>query len=194
MTKTLAITAALLLSAGAQATDSYRQFTAGNPDIGSGRISYEGVTAVQPGVGSDIYRYHGGSVLGVEEVPPEETHKYGIVSSSPVDDRVGRVHDIIEKPAPAEAPTNLGVVGRYILSARIFDRLERTEAGAGGEIQLTDAIADLMREEQVLSSRFAGTRYDCGSKLGYLEATVRHALKHPELGEDFRAYLRDLAL
>ncbi|MFP4606309.1 MAG: UTP--glucose-1-phosphate uridylyltransferase GalU [Thiohalospira sp.] len=143
---------------------------------------------------SDIYRYHGGSVLGVEEVPPEETHKYGIVSSTPVDDRVGRVHDIIEKPAPAEAPTNLGVVGRYILSSRIFDRLESTEAGAGGEIQLTDAIADLMREEQVLSYRFAGTRYDCGSKLGYLEATVRHALKHPELGDDFRAYLRDLAL
>ena len=143
---------------------------------------------------ADVYRYHGGSVLGVEEVPPEETDKYGIVSATPVNDRVGRVHDIVEKPAPAEAPTNLGVVGRYILSSRIFDRLERTRAGAGGEIQLTDAIADLMCEEQTLSYRFAGTRYDCGSKMGYLEATVRYALKHPDLGDDFRALLHDLAL
>ncbi|MFO8155342.1 MAG: UTP--glucose-1-phosphate uridylyltransferase GalU [Pseudomonadota bacterium] len=142
----------------------------------------------------DVYQYHGGSVLGVEEVPPDETHKYGIVSSTAVDDRVGRVHGIIEKPKPAEAPTNLGVVGRYILSSRIFDRLEATGRGAGGEIQLTDAIADLMEEEQVLSYRFAGTRYDCGSKLGYLEATVRYALRHHELGDDFREFLREMAL
>ncbi len=142
----------------------------------------------------DVYQYHGGSVLGVEEVPADETHKYGIVSSTAVDERVGRVHGIVEKPKPADAPTNLGVVGRYILSPRIFDRLQATGLGAGGEIQLTDAIAELMEEEQVLSYRFAGTRYDCGSKLGYLEATVRYGLRHHELGDEFRDFLRDLAL
>lgn len=132
------------------------------------------------------------SVLGVEEVPHEETDKYGIVSSTPVDDLLSEVSNIIEKPKPVQAPSNLAVVGRYILTPRIFELLEQTEKGSGGEIQLTDAIAKLLKEEKVMAYRFKAQRYDCGNKLGYLQATVEYALKHPDLGGDFRKYLDSL--
>jgi UTP--glucose-1-phosphate uridylyltransferase len=132
------------------------------------------------------------SLVAVEQVPEDETDRYGIVSVSGEMDPLARVDAIIEKPPPAEAPSNLGVVGRYILEPEIFDALESTKVGAGGEIQLTDAIAKLVSEGGVKAFRFEGKRYDCGSKLGYLEATVELALEHPELGKDFRAFLTAL--
>ncbi|MEN8169035.1 MAG: UTP--glucose-1-phosphate uridylyltransferase GalU [Pseudomonadota bacterium] len=142
----------------------------------------------------DVYEQKQCSVLGVEEVLQSETDKYGIVSISEEEGALARISNIIEKPKPVQAPSNLAVVGRYILTPRIFDLLESTDKGAGGEIQLTDAIAQLLEEEEVCSYRFAGKRYDCGSKLGYLQATVEYALKHEELSEDFRAYLQELEL
>ncbi|TCK18112.1 UDP-glucose pyrophosphorylase [Thiogranum longum] len=136
------------------------------------------------------FEYNRCSVLGVEQVPKEETEKYGIVQSDEVTKGLGRVSSIIEKPSPEDAPTNLAVVGRYILTPRIFNLLETIPKGAGGEIQLTDAIAQLLKEEQVLAYEFEGERFDCGSKQGYLQATVEYALKHPDLSEEFRDYLR----
>lgn len=141
----------------------------------------------------DVYDYHGSSVIAVEEVPKDETDKYGIVSTTRVDNSISRIDAIVEKPAPDVAPSNLAVIGRYILAPRIFELLEKTERGAGGEIQLTDAIAELLNEQQVLAYAFEGKRYDCGSKLGYLQATVDLALKHPELGDDFMQHLKSLA-
>ena len=140
---------------------------------------------------AELYARHGGSVLGVEEVDPSETDKYGICQVEPVDERLGRVRRIVEKPAPEQAPSNLAVVGRYILSPRIFPLLEATPRGAGGEIQLTDAIARLLEEEPVHAYRFEGRRYDCGSRLGYLQATVEYALKHPATAAPFARYLRE---
>lgn len=134
------------------------------------------------------------SILGVERVDAQETDKYGIVKTTEVSPSVGKVELIVEKPAPERAPSNLGVVGRYILTPAIFEKIETTERGAGGEIQLTDAIASLMTDEQVLAYEFEGKRYDCGSKLGYLQATVEHGLMHDELKNDFREYLKNLAL
>ncbi len=136
-----------------------------------------------------VYAEHGCSVLGVEEVAASETDKYGIISGERVGERLSKVTSIVEKPAPDRAPSTLGVVGRYILTPRIFDFLETIGAGAGGEIQLTDAIAALIGVEQVLGYEFDGIRYDCGSKLGYLQATVEYALRHPDLQDSFRAYL-----
>lgn len=138
------------------------------------------------------YEEKGCSVLGVEEVPKSDTDKYGIVS---IDDEQGdsaSITNIIEKPKPVQAPSNLAVVGRYVLTPRIFELLEHTQKGAGGEIQLTDAIANLLEHEKVLAYRFNGKRYDCGSKLGYLQATVEYALKHGELSEAFREYLKGM--
>lgn len=135
------------------------------------------------------FEYNRCSVLGVEEVPPSETDKYGVVKSELITDGLSRVSEIVEKPKPSEAPSNLAVVGRYILTSRIFDLLQETPRGAGGEIQLTDAIAALLKEEQVLAYQFKGTRYDCGSKLGYLMASVEYGLKHEELSEEFSQYL-----
>ena len=132
------------------------------------------------------------SVIGVEEVPREETDKYGIVSTGEQDGDIAPITNIIEKPKPVQAPSNLAVVGRYLLTPRIFELLEHTQSGSGGEIQLTDAIANLLEHEQVLAYRFKGKRYDCGSKLGYLQATVEYALKHPELRESFRTYLSEI--
>ena len=140
----------------------------------------------------DVYQYQGRSVLGVERVPQEETNKYGVVDATPMHDRVYKVNSIVEKPKPAEAPSNLAVVGRYILTPAIFDKLKQTGRGAGGEIQLTDAIADLLKDEQVLCYEFEGKRYDCGSKIGYMQATVEYGLKHPELSKEFRNYLEEL--
>ncbi|MDR0633706.1 MAG: UTP--glucose-1-phosphate uridylyltransferase GalU [Azoarcus sp.] len=136
-----------------------------------------------------VYGYHRCSVLGTMNVPREETRQYGIVSTERQEGKVQRVTGIIEKPSPQEAPTTQAVVGRYILTARIFDHLLALEPGAGGELQLTDAIAALLREEAVLSYQFDGTRYDCGDKLGYLKATVELGLRHPEIGKAFNAYL-----
>ncbi len=140
------------------------------------------------------YQHHQCSVLGVEEVPKSETDKYGIVSVTEEDGRLATITNIIEKPKPVQAPSNLAVVGRYVLVPRIFELLETTQSGAGGEIQLTDAIAKLLEEQRVLSYHFDGKRYDCGSKLGYLQATVEYALQHTELSEQFRQYLKDLQL
>lgn len=141
----------------------------------------------------DTYDYYRCSVLGVQDVPRDETKSYGIVASRPVAERVDQISAIVEKPNPENAPSTLAVVGRYILTPRIFHHLEKVKAGAGGEIQLTDGIASLLAEEQVLAYRYDGVRYDCGSKLGYLEATVAFGLRHPEVGEDFRAYLEAMA-
>ena len=132
------------------------------------------------------------SILGVERVPKSETNKYGIVHPLPFANRLSNVDGIVEKPKPENAPSNLAVVGRYILTSRIFDLLENTPRGAGNEIQLTDGIAALLHEEQVLAYEFSGRRHDCGSKLGYLVATVEYGLRHPELGDQFRDYLREL--
>ena len=139
----------------------------------------------------DMFDRQGCSVLGVEEIPPEQTRQYGIVSFESAGAGVERITAIVEKPEPAAAPSNLAVVGRYVLTPRIFQHLERVIPGAGGEIQLTDAIATLLTEERVLACRFQGTRYDCGSKLGYLQATVAFGRKHPEVGPSFEAYLRE---
>ena len=130
------------------------------------------------------------SMIGVERVPESETYKYGIVKPLSFADRLSNLEGVIEKPKPADAPSNLAVVGRYILTPRIFDLLENTPRGASNEIQLTDAIAQLLLEEQVLAYEFQGRRYDCGSKLDYLIATVEYGLQHPELGERFRYYLQ----
>lgn len=137
-----------------------------------------------------VFSDYGCSLLGVEEVAPSETDKYGIIEAEKLVGRVSEARSIVEKPAPAQAPSTLAVVGRYILTPRIFHFLENLDPGAGGEMQLTDAIAGLMSEEKVLGYEFHGKRYDCGSKLGYLQATVEYALKHPELGDSFRTYLQ----
>ncbi|PKM10564.1 MAG: UTP--glucose-1-phosphate uridylyltransferase [Gammaproteobacteria bacterium HGW-Gammaproteobacteria-3] len=133
------------------------------------------------------------SILGVERVEPSETGSYGIVKTEAFADSVGAVKLIVEKPKPAEAPSNLAVVGRYILTPAIFDKIKTIGKGAGGEIQLTDAIADLLTDEQVLAYEFEGNRYDCGSKLGFLIATVEHGLLHDELKDGFIRYLKTLA-
>lgn len=139
---------------------------------------------------AQVYAKYECSVLGVEEVPRENTRQYGIVQTD--GEEPGAVSAIVEKPSPEDAPSNLAVVGRYILSPRIFHYLATVQAGAGGEIQLTDGIAALMLEEKVLAYRFKGVRYDCGSKLGYLQAMVAYGKKHPEVGAEFTAYLKSL--
>jgi UTP--glucose-1-phosphate uridylyltransferase len=141
---------------------------------------------------ADVYEAKRASVLGVELVPHKDTEKYGIVEVEADKSATSRVRSIIEKPKPAEAPSNLAVVGRYVLTPSIFEHLEKIGRGSGGEIQLTDGIAALMREEAVYAYRFSGKRYDCGSKLGYLQATVEYALGHPSLGRDFRKYLQGM--
>jgi UTP--glucose-1-phosphate uridylyltransferase len=143
---------------------------------------------------AEVYEAKKASVLGVQVIPRQDTDKYGIVEVEADGSPTSRVRSIVEKPKPAVAPSNLAVVGRYVLAPSIFDHLERIGHGAGGEIQLTDGIAALMREEAVYAHRFSGKRYDCGSKLGYLQATVEYALGHPALGKDFRKYLRTLEL
>ncbi|POA99867.1 UTP--glucose-1-phosphate uridylyltransferase [Chromobacterium sinusclupearum] len=134
------------------------------------------------------------SILGVETVAPEDTGSYGIVKATADAHGHQRVEHIVEKPKPEQAPSNLAVVGRYILTPRIFDKLVNTGAGAGGEIQLTDGIAALLKDEAVLALPFKGTRYDCGSKLGYLKATVNYGLKHHEVAGEFAAFLRELKI
>jgi UTP--glucose-1-phosphate uridylyltransferase len=133
---------------------------------------------------------HGGSVIAVETIPPEDTSSYGIVAIDTAND--DRITKIVEKPSPDKAPSNLAVVGRYLLDPAIFDKLETTGRGAGGEIQLTDAIADLLADKAVHAYAFSGDRYDCGSKVGYLKATVAYGLNHPETGAAFKAHLKEI--
>ena len=140
----------------------------------------------------ESYADHGSSILAVQRVEKDETDKYGIVSLESNSDNEGFISGIVEKPAPADAPSTLAVVGRYILNPRIFHFLEKTQKGAGNEIQLTDAIADLLAEEKVFAYPFDGIRYDCGSKLGYLQANVELGMKHPEIGAEFTQYLQNL--
>ena len=139
---------------------------------------------------ADEYAEHGGSVVAVETVPRESTSSYGIVAVDEADR--GRITEIVEKPAPEDAPSNSAVVGRYLLAPEIFDKLERTGRGAGGEIQLTDGIADLMNDSAVYAYSFDGVRYDCGSKVGYLQATVAYGLSHAETADEFRKYLKSI--
>jgi UTP--glucose-1-phosphate uridylyltransferase len=140
------------------------------------------------------YDRHRGSIVGVQTVKQDETDQYGIVTCGPQFGSAFQIRNIVEKPRPAEAPSTLGVVGRYILTPAIFDHLERLTPGAGGELQLTDGISALLRDEQVFASKFRGVRYDCGSKLGYLKATLAYGLTHPEVGADFGRHLDQLAL
>jgi len=140
----------------------------------------------------EVFGRHHSSVLGVQDVPRHLTRQYGIVSSARVNDQLEQVTGIVEKPDPEEAPSTLAVVGRYVLTPRIFHHLQHIGKGAGGEIQLTDGIQALIKEERVLAYRYKGTRYDCGSKIGFLQATVAMGLEHPEVKEEFSAYLESL--
>lgn len=142
----------------------------------------------------DVYEQHQASVIAVERVPKAQTDRYGIVKTGEQQEGAARLSSIVEKPQPEMAPSNLAVVGRYILTPRIFDFLETTRTGSGNEIQLTDAISALLSEEAVYGYEFAGTRYDCGDKLGYLQATLHYGLQHPDVGADFKDYFDSLRL
>jgi UTP--glucose-1-phosphate uridylyltransferase len=141
---------------------------------------------------AEVYDAKRASIVGVEVIQRRDTEKYGIVAVEADKSATSRVRSIVEKPRPSAAPSTLAVVGRYVLTPAIFEHLERIGRGSGGEIQLTDGIAALMREEAIYAYRFTGKRYDCGSKLGYLQATVEYALGHPSLGRDFRKYLQGM--
>jgi UTP--glucose-1-phosphate uridylyltransferase len=134
------------------------------------------------------------SILAVQEVPPEHTQRYGIVAGTQVNERLVNIERIVEKPKPADAPSRLGVAGRYILTPGVFHEIASQKRGVGGEIQLTDGIAGLLRREKVFAYRYEGRRYDCGSKEGFLQANVELALEHPQLGQGFREYMKSLAL
>ena len=139
---------------------------------------------------AQAFAKEGSSLLGVEEVPRDQTQSYGIVTIDRMAGDLARIHSIVEKPRPAEAPSNLAVIGRYVLTPKIFGLLAEISPGAGGEIQLTDAISQLLVHERVLAIRLPGRRFDCGSKIGYLQATVEYGLRHPDIGEDFAHYLK----
>ena len=143
---------------------------------------------------ADAFESLGRSVLAVQEVPEDQVRRYGIVAGAAAGERLISIERIVEKPAPEAAPSRMGVAGRYILTPRIFDEIRNQPPGAGGEIQLTDAIARLMAKERVYAYQYSGKRYDCGSKEGFLEATVELALQHPQVGAQFREYLKGLAL
>jgi UTP--glucose-1-phosphate uridylyltransferase len=134
------------------------------------------------------------SIIAVQEVPAEHTQRYGIVAGTAVSDRMLDITRIVEKPAPADAPSRLGVAGRYILTPGVLHEIANQPRGVGGEIQLTDGIAGLLRREKVFAFRYEGKRYDCGSKEGFLQANVELALAHPQLGPGFRQYLAGLAI
>lgn len=138
----------------------------------------------------ELYEYENASMIAVQEVPREATNQYGIVSVTPYKDGLHRMRGIVEKPLPENAPSTSGVVGRYVLSGKIFSYLEKLGKGSGGEIQLTDGIAQMLLDEPVFAYEFEATRYDCGSKLGYLKASVALGLKHADVGGDFAAFLR----
>jgi len=140
------------------------------------------------------FAQQGRSVIAVQEVPQDQVHKYGIVAGEPAGGPLIRIERIVEKPQAAEAPSRMGVAGRYILTPGVFNEIRNQPRGVGGEIQLTDGIARLMEHEAVYAFQYAGKRYDCGSKEGFLEATVELALQHPQVSEHFRAYLKGLSL
>ena len=150
-----------------------------------------------PGVMAQMaaaFSKQGRSLLAVQEVPQDHTRRYGIVKGEAAGGALVRIDQIVEKPAPEVAPSRMGVAGRYVLTPRVFEEIRNQPRGVGGEIQLTDAIARLMQHETVYAYQYAGKRYDCGSKEGFLEATVELALQHPQVGPQFREYLRELAL
>ncbi|MCK5718890.1 MAG: UTP--glucose-1-phosphate uridylyltransferase GalU [Thiomargarita sp.] len=142
----------------------------------------------------NIYEKQQCSIIAVENVEQEETCKYGIIEPETLYKGVLNIKNIVEKPEPDKSPSTLAVVGRYLLEPTIFECIEKIGKGSGGEIQLTDAIALLLAEEQILACQFQGTRYDCGNKLGYLVATIEYALQHPNLRKDFKEYLTNLSL
>jgi UTP--glucose-1-phosphate uridylyltransferase len=159
------------------------------------------VVSHRPCIGQLIHAYHQthASVVAVMEVPPEETQRYGVIAAEPADEaldhgRLRRVTRLVEKPRPADAPSNLAIIGRYVLTPKIFDKLEQTPRGAGGEIQLTDAIEALMEEQAVYGYVFEGTRYDAGTTMGWLKASVELALQRPDIGNEFRHYLAALEI
>lgn len=138
----------------------------------------------------DVFEKYGSTVLGVQEVAREDISKYGIVDAVPVEDNVYRVRGMVEKPKPEDAPSNIAVLGRYIITPEIFTLLENTKPGAGGEIQLTDALCALAQEQAMYCYTFTGKRYDVGSKIGFLQATVEYALRREDISAQFRAYLK----
>jgi UTP--glucose-1-phosphate uridylyltransferase len=138
----------------------------------------------------DVFDHYHSSVIGVERIAREESASYGVIEGREWEEDIIKLSDIVEKPQPALAPSNLGVVGRYVLMPTVFEHLRKTQPSANGEIQLTDAIGAMLANEQVLAYRYFGTRFDCGSKLGYLKATVQYALRHPEVRQAFEHYLR----
>jgi UTP--glucose-1-phosphate uridylyltransferase len=140
---------------------------------------------------AEIFEREQCSLLGVEEVPRDQTQSYGIVTIDKLQGDTARIHSIVEKPKPKDAPSNLAVIGRYVLTNRVFDMLSQVTPGAGGEIQLTDGISALLAHERALAVRLPGRRFDCGSKLGYLQATVEFGLRHPEIGAEFTRYLKN---
>ena len=140
----------------------------------------------------DVYNKKQGSIIGTQTVPVAESDKYGMVAGPKLEERLSRVDEIVEKPAPVEAPSDQAVVGRYILTPAIFDKLKTTQRGAGNEIQLTDAIAELRKTEEIFAYSFEGRRYDCGSKIGYLQANVEIALQHDEMADGFKNYIKTL--
>ena len=149
----------------------------------------------QPGVLKQLvglYEHYRSSVVAVETIAPEQSRSYGVVAGTPAGERLTKMSHIVEKPAPEHAPSNLGVVGRYVFTPSIFKHIDQLKPGAGGEYQLTDAIQSLLKQEAVYAYAYEGVRYDCGSKLGFLKATVELALRHPETAQEFRAYLAGL--
>jgi UTP--glucose-1-phosphate uridylyltransferase len=140
----------------------------------------------------DVYAQQQRSVLAVQRIPREESNKYGVIRGKSLGEKLHKLDGIVEKPKPADAPSDLAVVGRYILTGKVFDFLERIGKGTGGEIQLTDGIAQLLMHEDVLALEFAGTRYDCGSKLGYMMANLVYGMRHPEVGAEFSAFASGL--
>lgn len=138
-----------------------------------------------------IFQHYRCSIIGVEKISPEQSRSYGVIDGKKWNDNIFQLANIVEKPAPENAPSNMGVVGRYVLTANIFSQIRQLNPGAGGEYQLTDAIQSLIQKEQVLAYEYEGIRYDCGSKLGYLKATVEFALNHPEVGAEFAEFLKN---
>ncbi|AUL57840.1 UTP--glucose-1-phosphate uridylyltransferase GalU [Burkholderia pseudomallei] len=139
----------------------------------------------------DVFNHYHTSVIGVEQIAPQDSKSYGVIDGKRWEDNLFKLSGIVEKPEPAAAPSNFGVVGRYVLTPRIFDHLRALKPGAGGELQLTDALQSLLKDEQVLAHRYDGLRFDCGSKIGYLKATVEFALRHPEVAPEFERYLSE---
>jgi UTP--glucose-1-phosphate uridylyltransferase len=142
----------------------------------------------------DVYQRYPSTILAIQKVPKSQTHQYGIIDAKKIEDGVYLVKDLVEKPQPSEAPSNLAIIGRYILTPEIFGALERTKPGKGGEIQLTDGLRLLMHKQPIYAYEFEGVRHDAGDKLGFLKATVQFGLKNTEFGNEFRTYLKKLKL